>query len=569
MAEGELDLPSEFLLAAVLAFAPLAFGTTESWSRATLAALLSLLYVLRVNRLGWAGAVCRPLPPLLWAIGALGVMAALQFLHPVYAPAIPLASGPMTVSRTLTVEWLFDWTLYASLLLFLPKMFRTRGSAERLAWLLLLCGAALAVIGIFQQQAGNEYYYGVRKVSQFRVPFGPYPNKNHAGTYLAIAALVGAGLTATLIERYRTLRKDARPDELLGRLTIILALEFLIIFGLFRANSRGAAIAGLGAGGVAAAFYGLRARGAGRATTLGFVLASALLLATVGRQAGVRFSSFIPTVAENSVTFRYAMAADGLRILGSEPWTGIGLGALKAAYPLWMDPVMKSFTTDHLHCDPIELAAEAGLPLAAAYYLAFVVTLGLAAQGGTDGRTPPVPLTLAFCAAPAAFLTHQVLEFPSHIPSLHLTALICLSAAWGASDSGGPADAKAPPRPWIRRATWGGLAGLWLFVLSPRIVAAYLDLLSSRYPHPSKLYYQAAAARWEPTFFRSQRLARAYWSLALDNPAARDILLRKALLQSAAALQFEPAEPDGLRVHAGILNALGRDSDAKALLRPL
>lgn len=562
MTTGEADLPSELLLAAALSFAPLAFGTTEGWSRAILAGFVSAMCLLRYRRFGSAALLARPLPPLAWTTAALLLLALIQALNPVSPPALALARGAFTASRARTFEWVFDWTLYASLLLFVPGLFRSKESGARLAWLLLVCGALVAVIGIAQQQGGNESYYGLRKVSPFRVPFGPFPNKNHAGTYLALCALAGAGLIGGLMEQFRSLWRDGKQEEFVGRLAILVSLELLILLGLFRANSRGASFACAGAGAAAGLLYVLGPRRMERARAFGFFLGVAVLLAGAARYAGVRWGAYIPNVGENSVTFRYAMAADGVKIVERFPWTGIGLGALEAAYPLWMDPVMKGFWTDHLHCDPLELAAEAGLPLAAAYYLSFVATLGLTARPGRPHSAPPAPLTLGLAAAGGAFLTHQVLEFPSQIMSLHFTALTCVSAAWGLSL--GPPLPAAPDAPVPGRGFSAACAAaVLLAVLIPRIVSAYFDLLASRYPQPSKQYYQVKAAAWEPTLSRRIGLARTYWQLAVDNPPARLLLLRKAVGHSAAALELDPLQADLRRLHAGILANLGRRSDAR------
>lgn len=547
MREGETHLPSELLLGTALVFAPLAFGTTESWSRAVVFILIAALLTLRLRSLGFRAALPDRIPPLFWAALALIILAAIQCLNPVSPLNLSEARGPFTVSRHETLEWLFDWSLYAAILLFVPGMFRSAQSAERLAWLLLACGAVIAIIGVAQQQAGNTMYFGIRKVGEFRVPFGPYPNKNHAASFLAMCALAGAGLAASLMEHWDALKNSGKGDEFFGRLTLILALEFLVLLGLFKTNSRGAVVAMLGAGGLSGALYILHARRLGVAATTGFFLAAILVLLGVGRYSGTSFASYMPNVGENSLTFRYAMISDGLKVISQFPVFGLGLGALEIAYPLWMNPVMKGFFTDHLHCDPVELAAEAGLPLAGAFYAAYIATLALCA------RRPQSPQTLGFLAAATAILTHQVLEFPSHIMSLQLTGLVCLAAAWS---EGFALPATHLPKPMPPRAAQLALVSalvLTITLCGPRIAAAYLDLLAARYPQPSKNYYQIAAIKWEATYERHLALARSNWQLAIDNPIARTILLRAALSHATSALEIQPLNPTGRAVRTGIV----------------
>lgn len=566
--EDEPHLPSEIILATALVFAPFAFGATESWSRAVLFLLTAALALTRWRHLGLSAAAPAPRPPLLWAIAALAALAAAQAANPVSPLALALARWPFTGARAATFEWLFTWSVYGTLLLAAPPMFRSKGAAERLAWLLLVCGATVAAVGLAQQQAGNDYYYGLRKVSSFRVPFGPYPNKNHAAAYLGLALLAGAGLGAVNLERSRALKRAGRPDEFYGRLIIILALEFLVVVGLFSAHSRGAVGALVGAGGMAAALYMLSARGVSRTAALAFFLAGAGLLAGGARTVGVRFSSFLPSAGENSVTFRTAMAADGLKIVSAYPVFGIGLGALGAVYPLWMDPVMKGFYTDHLHCDPVELAAEAGVPLAVTYYGAFLITLAMGARLIRPQRDPPSPLNLALLAGAGALLIHQVLEFPSHIMSLQYTALTCLAAGWGLGVlAPTPPPLPRPPAPPRAALVTACAAILCAALAGPRLAAAYFDLLASRHPQPSKQYYQVQAARLEPTYDRHIGLALSNWQLAVDNTAARVLLLRAALRHSSAALEFEPLRAHGREVHAALLENLGRRAEARDFRR--
>lgn len=562
MPEGDSHLPSELLLAAGLLLAPLAFGATENWSRALVAGVVWTALMLRGRAVPFPSWRSQTPMPLFWAVAALLAFALIQLSNEVSPLTLGLAKGPFTSSRAATFEWVLDWSLYAAVLLLVPSFFKTEGAAERLAWLLLSSGALIALVGVAQQQAGNEYYYGLRKVSNYRMPFGPFPNKNHAGAYLAMCALVGGGLAATVLERFRSLRQGGRQDEFFGRLVVILALEFLVLVGLFRARSRGAVVACVGAGAISIALYAFSARRVGRAAAFAFLLAAAALVAGVSRYAGTKYSSYIPAVGESSLSFRYAMVADGLKIISAFPLGGVGLGAIRAVYPLWMDPVMKGYYTDHLHCDPVELAAECGVPLALLFYLAFLATLALAAKALGKDPTPPTPLVLAFVGAGAAILTHQVLEFPSHIMSVQLTAVVCLAAAWGQGTPSSRRPRETPGTgPALRWLAVLAVMGAWGVIAAPRLTAAYFDLLASRYPQPSKQYFLVQAHRFDPTVERAIGVAASNWQLAIDNPAAAAILLRSALKSSSEALAWEPLHPEARRLHAGIFASLGRLAD--------
>lgn len=555
MPADERNLPSEALLAVAILFAPLAFGTTESWSRAVLAGLLSLAYLAYIFRVGLRGAVPASPPPLLYGAVILLLLAFVQALSPVSLASIGPPPAFFTFSRARTLEWIFDNALYISCLLFLPGIYGTKGSQERLSWLLLIGGALVALIGIAQQQASNEYYYGFRKVSHFRAPFGPYPNKNHAGGFLAMCALAGMGLVGQMFAPGEARPNHERKDEFFGRLAILLSLEFVVFLGLFRANSRGAVIACIASGTCLVFLQLFTSRRYSRTTTFSLTLASLALIAITAHFAGVRWGSYLPGIGENSLTFRQAMVADALKIIEFSPWTGIGLGALKAGYPLWMDPVMKGFFTDHLHCDPLELAAEAGIPSAVIYYSSFMATIALLASPRRG--IVSLSLRLGLTAAAGSFLIHQTVDFPAHITSLHFIALLCLAAAWAGDLTPDSTQTRHAPLAPFRRAIVGTAFVVFAsFSLAPRLLAAYYDLLASQYLQPSKLYFQAQALSWEPTFERNLQLARSYWQIAEENPAARGISLRTALRHSDAALRLEPLHPEARRVHNILLSHL-------------
>lgn len=555
MPEGETHLPSELLLVGAVFFAPFAFGTTESWSRAVLAGMFALMVFLRYRAFGWSGLAPVRVPPALWGLGLLLGIALLQAANPVSPLKWADARGLFTFSRPRTLDWLFDWGLYAGMLLVLPNLFRNPQAVLRFAWALLICGALLSMVGVAQLQAGNTHYFGVRQVSDFRVPFGPFPNKNHAGTFLSLCALAGAGLAAAHLEQFRKLRPEGREDEFYGRLAVILALEFLVIAGLLQARSLGAVVAAAvaGAGALALCFLGARGQRGLAAFWLLAIMFGVILGALSTSK--IRWAGYLPGAGERSVSFRLSMAEDGLRMVAAHPLLGSGLGALRAVYPAWISPSMKGFFTDHLHCDPIELAAEAGVPSAALFYSLLGLTLWQALRSAASDRRLLSPLLFFLGAAFLSFLIHQSVEFPSHIVSVHALALACLCACWGQANAAEPPPAQDRPSPRRVAFAAAALAAFFVVALVPRLAAAYCDLLASSYPQPSRHYFQVRALNWEPTFERECRLASSSLQMAYDNPAARTPLLRMAREHASAAVALEPLHPDALVIRRRVSRA--------------
>lgn len=64
-------------------------------------------------------------------------------------------------------------------------------------------------------------------------------------------------------------------------------------------------------------------------------------------------------------TFHCTIMSDGLRMFSAHPLFGTVLGALRIFCPAWISPTMNVFYTDSVHCDPIEFAVDAMIPVAA------------------------------------------------------------------------------------------------------------------------------------------------------------------------------------------------------------
>lgn len=549
MSEGESHLPSELLLVGALFFAPFAFGTTENWAKATFSALIYGAMFLRYRALGLSGIRPSRVPPAFYGYALLLGLAILQALFPRPPTELDQARGIFTFSRALTLSWVLDWSLYAAVLFVLPRIFQNSKAAEFYAWAMLVCGALVAAVGIAQLQAGNTHYFGLRPVSDFRVPFGPFPNKNHAGTFLSMSVLIGIGLIVRQFEAFRQSREGERRDELVGKLVILATLEFLVLAGLFRARSRGAVVATACSGTLAltAYFFASRVRRQFGNAIL-FLLLPALALAAVSF-APVKWATYIPGAAERSLTLRIAMVEDGWNMTKSHPFFGSGLGALRSVYPALKSPKMKGYFSDHLHCDPLQLAVEAGLPSAIFFFITMGVTLWPCIRPPPKGKVAPAPFTYFFGSAFVAFLIHQLVEFPSQITSVHALALASLSACWGLSH-GGDIQNQDPAPPSRKGLIFPGallIAYLGLIV-TPRLAAAYCDLLAYQYPHPSRHYFQINALRWEPNTDRYLVVSRSSLQLAADNPAAAAPLLRMALGHVSEVLRLEPYHPDALHL---------------------
>ncbi|MEK6710630.1 MAG: O-antigen ligase family protein [Nitrospinota bacterium] len=111
---------------------------------------------------------------------------------------------------------------------------------------------------------------------------------------------------------------------------------------------------------------------------------------------------------------RLLMWQSGLRMALDRPLLGVGPGRVKKAFPAYADPRAKKQRTGHLHNSFLHLAAERGLPAAAAWLWAWLAYFWLAGRR-LGGRKEPPPAgrwrTVAGLAAAAGFFTAGMFEY--------------------------------------------------------------------------------------------------------------------------------------------------------------
>lgn len=450
-----------------LLFGPLAFGAVEAWSLA----VLELLIFSTVALLAWRGfswpaiAPARPLVLALAAVAAIGVFQAAH-LRRLELPGLLWA--PFTTARAPTLRAVLLWFAYAGMAWTVPQLVRDRESARRLVWLVFAFGVCLSAIGLIQRGQGNLWYYGLRPVRYYQ-SFGPYVNRDHAASFLAMTAMAGGGLGLSYLSRILDGRK-AR-----GALADLAALGLLVLFGLGvilygirTTTSRGAVhamaatigLSALAAGG----FLGRARRTALRAAFALGAAGYAAFLWTHPRWVGV-----LGDVLDISLTFRLSIYRSCLQILRDFPAFGTGLGTFLNVYPSYQESLVPGFVS-HAHSDWLELLVQAGWIGAAAFgagvFTLFVRTVrSWRAMESREGRC----LVGGLLAASLCFALHGAIEFTFQIPGNAVLFLTLASLAACAAQTFGRGSAS-PVRaaPAGVRWTLGGAAlllGAGVFLL--------------------------------------------------------------------------------------------------------
>ncbi|HWR20970.1 MAG TPA: hypothetical protein VN444_03815, partial [Verrucomicrobiae bacterium] len=192
----------QWLLATLLIFTPLAFGTVEAWSIAVAELLvlsMGVVWIIRMiveGRIHFEKTSCN-LPIILFLILMLFQMVpmpmtVIKHLSPtayvMYRQASSLNPeiGWRTISLdpTATRKEFVEVLTYAILFWVILNNFRQRHQIEAIAAIIIGVGVFLAVFGIFQKYYWNGKIYWVRKLPGYSQPFGPYVNRNHFAGYM-------------------------------------------------------------------------------------------------------------------------------------------------------------------------------------------------------------------------------------------------------------------------------------------------------------------------------------------------------------------------------------------------
>lgn len=421
----------EGLLLFCVAFGPLAFGAVEWWSRGILEAALLLLFAATALR----GDAKRRYPSdrtLLPAFLFLLLLGAFQLLNPrpVSGPAgaLPFTADPAATGRTLLL-----WACYAALVWSAPRVLGTREAQSRFAWTVFGVGVAVAAVGIVQLGQGNTAYYGLRPIRQ-GLAFGPYVNRDHAGSLLVMAAMTGGGLFLSRWSGYGRGRLGA--SDLAGSQAVLLFLLGVVLCGAFLTRSRGAfnsffvalwAALLLATGSIARRGRRWAARVAVGALAPGYLLFLALNPAYIGH---------VLKAPDLSTAYRLSMYRGGLRMLADFPVWGVGAGAVQAAFPAYQERVVAG-VVDHVHGDWLEAALQTGLAGTAVLATGLGAFAARAIQSWRGERSPSrLALAGGAGAAGLAFLLHQTVDFGFQIPA-NATVFLALICFWSVAAPAG------------------------------------------------------------------------------------------------------------------------------------
>ncbi len=534
------------VLVAITVLAPWPFGAVLPGALFAVAALALLAGALALAAGAWRGGVALPAVPL-WPLAGFVALALLQLVplpgalhavlapgsHAVWHPAAPevaavlgTAARPVSVDPDSTLRGVALAGGLALLALLAAPALSRPDRAVRAVAVVGAFGFALSAYAIFARARFGALLYGTIAVPTVS-PFGPFVNKNHFAGWVAMAALLVAGLALGLADRARGRGGDWTTDPRAGGVILAIVAALAMALAGLASLSRGGAFALAAGGGCLAALRLFR--GGPRRRWPSLVLAGVLgsiLVALVPPEAHERVRTL------SGASFRLDTWRDSLRLAASSPVLGHGLGAFHDAYPRFKrgHGIVR---VEHAENDYVETLAETGglgLALALAGFALVLAATGRGIAAGPD-RTVRGIGTGAL-AALAALAAHSAVDFNLRIPSNAALAALAAAAAAGA--------AGVRPRPLPRAGAVGLAAGALALLLA------------------------AASLPDRPWLAARQEAVQAAVSVA---PAVRRLRLERADAALLRLLERRPAQAESWLLLGGTRAALGDVASGAALAR--
>jgi O-antigen ligase len=271
--------------------------------------------------------------------------------------------------------------------------------------------AVLAGEGLWQSRSLHPYWlYGIVPVplpSGFETAtFGPYLNRNHFATVMAMGCGLSAGLASSLVrERGGLVALLSQPTSMAKSILASGASLFFAVTAM-ASGSRSGALAAIVAGGW------LAMRTVGKTPFIAAMSAGMAALALGGAAAIERlqrldvFTSRLKPWMDMTTLFRFF------------PALGSGFGTFAVTY--W--PYQRNVTYEfwqHAHNDYLQLTIEGGL--------VGVLVLGFVARSLFRASTGTPELREALLGASGAFAVQAAFDLPSHVPA-NAAILVCIVA---------------------------------------------------------------------------------------------------------------------------------------------
>ncbi|MFN2355839.1 MAG: O-antigen ligase family protein [Desulfopila sp.] len=420
----------------ILIFAPLAFGTVELWSLATVEVLTGLAVLLLAVSVCFyrktLSAVPGALPLLLLLCFMLLQLlplpvAVVRFLSPstyaAYAPVLSLSGGewiPLTINQKATLQEFMRIACYGLFYILTIQLLSISGLVKKTVFTVVGLAAAIALLAIVQQVGSPDKIYWLRAVPDNASPFGPWINPNQFAGFMEMMSPLALGLF--LFYRPRVHGRESLREKIVSFFTMpgsnlylfLGCAATLMALSVFVSLCRGGILTITLSAFVFMLLYNMKRPKHGRAAILFVVGCVVMFVSWFGWDTVIaEFNHGITSSGELS-DGRFDLWADSRRIIGSFFLFGSGFGTFIDIFPSYRSfPGYHIF--DHAHNDYLELLTDGGI---IGFTLAAWFVLAVLRHGWTMIRARrdqyAVLLGIGAFTGIVAMLMHSVTDFNMH-----------------------------------------------------------------------------------------------------------------------------------------------------------
>jgi hypothetical protein len=451
---SRFDAAIEWMLVALLAFMPFAFGVVHAWSEQVVIAvsgavvvcfLLKLVFHYK-QRVVWTWAyvpigafilVCVlqliPLPAdLLSVISPNTVSLKTELLCDLPDAQIQLSSMSLSFYSNATKHDLRLLLSVAAVFVVVLNVFRQPAQIKRLLTAIAIIGGLVSVIAVAQDFSGSEKIYWFMDTPYEKANSGPFINHNNYGQFINLSIGAALGLLIFKLNEFFCFKKKTATAFLKyltsGSAKSFWLLAAVIIFGaasIFISLTRGGMVSLL----IAAAFTTLLVAYRGSLKKQGWIMAVMALIAFIC-VLYMGFDKVYDRLAslrdfDKAQAFRLQILKDIAVAWKKFPILGAGMGTHAVVYPMFDRSTITALAAyaENEYAQAIEEAGIVGLGLLIIFG---VIIWAKYVKCIRDTELPLYSLAYGLGFGLLAILIHSFSDFGQHLPAnAVLSAIFC------------------------------------------------------------------------------------------------------------------------------------------------
>ncbi|MCE2509410.1 MAG: O-antigen ligase family protein [Alphaproteobacteria bacterium] len=441
-----------WLLMAIVALAPLPFGSNRPWSWSLLGVLVGLLVLFWVAaayrdrtliQIEWRRSRIIVVPfavLMLWFLLQASGLTPDAWHHPLWEKAAGVLGVPLTGAISLNPEAskmaVMRLLAYGGIFWLAFQLGRNEEHAQRVFWVVAITGLVYAIYGLVAHLSGSQKILWYPKWAYEESLTSTFINRNNFATYAGITLITTLALLVAEIRRILRYSPIA-ASHFLGfldacgfRFYLLIVACGTIFTALLLSHSRGGFLSALVGIGAFMVVSGMRLRSRepvlnflpaaiGGTLALGMIVA---ILLVSGKQTFTRIDEALSTGGDRLAIYERTAEA-----IGDFPMVGTGIGAFKESFRLYRDADFRFSveTIDRAHNTYLELALEGGLP-ALILMVLLLAYLTLLCFLGTLRRGRSAIYPAVGVATTALVATHAMVDFSIQVPAVAATYLLLL-----------------------------------------------------------------------------------------------------------------------------------------------